>query len=54
LMSVAEAATELGVSHRQMRRLSGTHQLGEPVGATWALHRGAVLALKAQREKGNP
>jgi hypothetical protein len=53
-MSVAEAAAELGVSHRHMRRLSARFELGERLGATWMLRRGAVLAHKAQREKGIP
>lgn len=49
LMSVAEAAAELGVSERQMRRLA--HDLGQRVGASWAFNRIAVLALARAREK---
>ena len=48
-MSVAEAAAELGVSERQMRRLA--HDLGQRVGASWAFNRIAVLALARAREK---
>jgi hypothetical protein len=50
-ISVAEAAIELGVSERQMRRLARSCQLGERIGATWTLDRGAVLALAAERRK---
>jgi hypothetical protein len=50
-MSVTEAATELGVSDRHMRRLACTRQLGQRFGATWALDRGAVLALAEERKR---
>jgi hypothetical protein len=49
-ISVAEASAELGVSPRQVRRLSMVYQLGRRFGTTWALDRGAVRALKRQRE----
>ena len=53
-MTVSEAATELGVSQRHVRRLARSCQLGQRVGATWAINRGAALALAREREKGNP
>jgi hypothetical protein len=52
LMSVADAATEMEVSERTMRRLAATHQLGVRFGSSWALRRADVLSLKAERLKG--
>ena len=53
LISVAEAAAQLGVSQRQMRRLARSCQLGQRFGATWALNRAAVLALASERRKAS-
>lgn len=49
VITVADAATLLGLSERQALRLAPT--LGRRVGGRWLIDRGAVLALKAQREQ---
>jgi len=51
MMSVTDAATEMEVSERTMRRLAATHQLGDRFGNSWALRRDDVLSLKAERSK---
>ena len=49
VLSVVEAADLLGLSVRQVQRLAPT--LGRRVGGAWALDRGAVLALKHERQE---
>jgi hypothetical protein len=48
-LSVAEAATELELSERQIRRIAATG-LGTRKGREWQLSKSKVLALKAERD----
>lgn len=48
--SVAEAADELGISRRQIRRIA-EEGLGIRKGRAWMLPKARVLALKAERER---
>jgi hypothetical protein len=49
LWNVAEAANELGIGDRQVRRLA-REGLGFRVGREWMLPKARVLALKTERE----
>jgi len=49
LVSVAEAAALSGYSEQHIRRLARTGQ-GIRIGATWALTKGAALAIAEQRK----
>ena len=48
-LSVAEAATELGLGERQVRRLAEAG-LGTRKGREWRLSKSKVLAMKAERD----
>ena len=48
-LSVAEAAAELGLSERQVRRLA-REGLGARKGREWRVPRSKVLALKQERD----
>ena len=55
LLSVAEAAAELGLSYRRVARLCEQGRLGQKVGHRYVVARGELIQFsKIDRPPGNP